>query len=343
MPHMDRWHDTQAPQQKGPLQMQFERLLQNEVEMPVAADPSSRKLFDLAARAAKGRATILVTGPSGVGKEVLARFVHDNSDRSQRPFLAINCAALPETMLESLLFGHARGAFTGAENAAKGLFRAADTGTLFLDELGELPLALQAKLLRAVELGEILPLGASTPVRVDVRLVAATNRDLLAEVEAGRFRADLYWRLSVFPIELQPLSARPADILPLAALHLRRQGVSSCPDETVLQDLLQHSWPGNVRELGNVLERAAILAGKERITAAHLGLAPAQPAAANLAEELRRHEAEAMAQVLVQTAGHRGAAARRLGISERTLRYKLAALAGRPRPSGAISFSAALA
>ena len=335
-------NDHHQPPQQGPLQQRFEHLLGEQAEGPVAVDPVTQSLFGLAARAAKGRATVLVTGPSGVGKEVLARFVHDKSERHARPFLAINCAALPETMLEALLFGHERGAFPGAQNAAEGLFRAADQGTLFLDELGELPLALQAKLRRAVELGEILPLGASAPVKVDVRLVAATNRNLAAEVEAGRFRADLYWRLSVFPVHLPPLAARPGDILPLAALQLRRHGVRHCPEEAALQQLLRHPWPGNIRELGNALERAVILAGNVPIRANHLGL-ETQPTPASLADELRRHEAEAMASVLAATAGHRREAARRLGISERTLRYKLAAIAGRPRQNAASQFRLATA
>ncbi len=334
-------NDQEQALEAGPLQQQLGRLLREGVETPVAADPLTRGLFELGRRAAAGRSTVLITGPSGVGKEVLARFVHDESERRACPFLAVNCAALPETMLEALLFGHERGAFTGAQNAAEGLFRAADEGTLFLDELGELPLHLQAKLLRAVELGEILPLGATQPVKVDVRFVAATNRDLAAEVDAGRFRADLYWRLSVFPIELPPLAARPGDILPLAALQLRRQGISRCPEEAVLRQLLRHSWPGNVRELGNVLERAAILAGNAAIALPHLDIEPV--AGASLADELRRHEAEAMASALAETAGHRREAARRLGISERTLRYKLAALAGRPRRGNSTRFETAIA
>jgi two-component system response regulator FlrC len=322
--------ETELETTDGPLARQFARLLAGGEAGPVAQDPRSRALFDLARRAAQTRATVLVTGPSGAGKEVMARFLHAESPRAAHPFVALNCAALPEAMLEALLFGHERGAFTGALGAAPGLFRAADGGTLFLDELGELPLALQAKLLRAVEQGEILPLGATAPVKVDVRLVAATNRDLPAEVAAGRFRADLYWRLAVFPLALLPLAERPADILPLAAALARRMGCTAPFSQAALEKLLRHDWPGNVRELANLLERAAILAGDGPICAGHL-MIEAAPQAPTLAACLRRSEASEVETALAQSAGRRAEAARRLGISERALRYKLAALAGRPR------------
>jgi two-component system response regulator FlrC len=296
---------------------------------PVAVDPASRALFDLARRAAPSDATILVTGPSGAGKEVMARFLHVESGRAGQPFLAVNCAALPETMLEALLFGHARGAFTGALSAAPGLFRAAGDGTLFLDEIGELPLSLQAKLLRAVEQREVLPVGETAPVPVTARLLAATNRDLSRAVEAGTFRADLWWRLSVFPLELKPLAQRRGDIIPLAAKLLG--GRAAHLSEALLARLVAHDWPGNVRELANLLARAAILAGDGPITDAHVQLpAPAaQPPA--LCDQLRRQEADVLGRALAESGGRRGEAARRLGISERTLRYKLAAQAGRPR------------
>lgn len=300
---------------------------------PVAEDAASRALLELAGRAAVSGATILVTGPSGAGKEVIARFLHSRSQRSGASFLAVNCAALPDQMLEALLFGHERGAFTGALAAAPGLFRAAGHGTLFLDELGELPLPLQAKLLRAVEQREVLPLGATAPVPVHARLVAATNRDLAAAVAAGTFRADLYWRLSVFPIELRPLSERRADILPLIARLLGARSATARLSEQMLGRLVAHDWPGNVRELGNLIERAQILAGDGPITDAHVQL-PARPAAgAALPDQLRRQESDALCRALAEAGGSRGEAARRLGISERTLRYKLAAQAGRPRTS----------
>ncbi|MFN7176838.1 MAG: sigma 54-interacting transcriptional regulator, partial [Thermaurantiacus sp.] len=243
--------------------------------IPVVADPATQRVFAMATRVSGTRATVLIGGPSGTGKEVLARYVHQNSARSTGPFVAVNCAALPETMLEALLFGHERGAFTGAAGAAPGLVRAAEGGTLFLDEIAELPLPLQAKLLRVLQEREVLPLGATRPVPVDLRLIAATNRELAAEVTAGRFRDDLYWRIAVFPIQLPPLAQRPADILPLARHFLATHAEAAAPP-TLQADaeaaLLAHAWPGNVRELGNVIERAIILAGSGPISAGHLSL-----------------------------------------------------------------------
>ena len=316
----------------------FAALLSNPpLEGPVAADPASRQLLSLAARAARSSATILITGPSGAGKDVMARFLHSASDRADAPFLALNCAALPEAMLESLLFGHERGAFTGADRAAPGLFRAAGAGTLFLDEIGDLPLPLQAKLLRAIEARELLPLGATAPVAFEARLLAATNRDLQADAAAGRFREDLYWRLSVFPLALPPLARRPADILPLAAHLLRSAKVNL--SASALHALIAHDWPGNVRELANRLERARILAGDGAITDAHLEIPAAAAASAPIAlpGQMRRHEADALTRALAETGGRRREAARHLGISERTLRYKLAAQAGRPRATASLA------
>jgi two-component system, response regulator FlrC len=324
------------PEIDGPLRKAFLRALAGPARQgPVAEDSASRDLFALAARAARSDATILVTGPSGSGKEVMARHLHAASDRSDQPLLAVNCAALPDSMLEALLFGHERGAFTGALVAAPGLFRAAGRGTLFLDELGELPLGLQAKLLRAVEQREVLPIGATAPVPVSARLVVATNRDLAAAVEAGSFRADLYWRLSVFPLELRPLADRRADILPLLAHMLRGRGGDANLSEAMLAALVAHDWPGNVRELSNLLERALILAGDGPVTDAHIQLPARRTAPAALPAQLRLQEADALGRALAETGGRRGEAARRLGISERTLRYKLAAQAGRPRTSPA--------
>ncbi len=320
-------------------------------DAPVAADPASLALLQMASRAAATQATVLIGGPTGAGKEVLARHIHRQSPRAAQPFVAINSAALPDAMLEALLFGHERGAFTGAAGAATGLFRAADGGTLFLDEIAEMPLALQAKLLRALQEREVLPLGATRPVPVDVRIVAASNRDLAGLAAAGQFRADLHWRLAVFPLHLLPLAARPADIVPLAAaLMLRLSITSRCllpvPTEAALHQLLQHCWPGNVRELDNVLQRAAILATEGQIDAAALLFqrttpagalhdpVPAHPESAfgtGLAGAVRTREAETIQTALAASGGQRLAAAARLGISERTLRYKLAALAGKPR------------
>jgi two-component system response regulator FlrC len=328
-----------------------------DADAPIAFDPRSRALLAEVGRVAATGATVLITGPSGSGKEVLARRIHALSPRAGRPFVAINCAALPEAMLEALLFGHERGAFTGAQGASPGLFRAADGGTLFLDEVGELPLSLQAKLLRAVQEREVLPLGSPRPVPIDVRLVAATNRDLARDAAEGRFREDLYWRLAVFPLETLPLAARPADIVPLAAaLLLRLARADGQPlvwiSDAGLEALLSHRFPGNVRELDNLLQRAAILAsaglagpglpGGGLITPDCLrfdrapltdpaDLAMPRRADAGLVIQMRNLEAEAIRAALEATGGRRNLAAARLGISERTLRYKLADLAGRPR------------
>jgi two-component system response regulator FlrC len=328
---------------------------------PVAADPRSLALLEEAGRVARTAATVLIEGPSGSGKEHLARHIHRSSPRATGPFLGLNCAALPDAMQEALLFGHERGAFTGALSASPGLLRAAEGGTLFLDEVGELPLPLQAKLLRALQEREVLPLGATRPVAVDVRIVAATNRSLSAEVAAGRFREDLYWRLAVFRVETLPLASRRADILPLLAHLLAAQAISPgvappIPEEAALERLLAHGWPGNVRELGNVVERALILCDGRTIRVADLrfDLLLAHPAAdhpagldlqssasgppdwlqsAGLQSAVRAREAEAIRAALARCGGRRTEAASALGISERTLRYKLAALAGRPRRS----------
>jgi len=266
----------------GPLGRAFARALADGATGPVAEDPASRAIVDLARRAAPSDATILVTGPSGAGKEVMARLLHTESGRADQPFLAVNCAALPDAMLEALLFGHVRGAFTGALTEAPGLFRAAGAGTLFLDEIGEMPLALQAKLLRAVEQREVLPVGATVPVPVTARLVAATNRDLAAAAAAGTFRADLYWRLSVFPLALLPLAARRGDIIPLVARLLGARAGDARLSEAMLARLVAHDWPGNVRELENVIQRALVMQEAGRITPADLLIHAATPTVTRL-------------------------------------------------------------
>ncbi|WP_353217285.1 sigma 54-interacting transcriptional regulator, partial [Sandarakinorhabdus sp.] len=230
---------------------------------PAAADPASRALLDLARRVGATSTGVLIEGPTGTGKEGLARLVHAASARRTRPLVAVNCAALADQMVEATLFGHERGAFTGAVQSSPGLVRSADSGTLFLDEVGELPLAAQAKLLRVLQEREVQPVGAGRPVAVDVRIIAAGNRDLAGEVAAGRFRADLYWRLAVFPLRTLPLAARPGDILAIAAHWLlgRAVGDGLVPWLTAAARgrLLAHGWPGNARELGNVLDRALVL------------------------------------------------------------------------------------
>ncbi len=308
----------------GPLNRQLAQWRATADNGPVAVDPCSARLFAMAERVAATDVPVLIGGPTGSGKEVLARFVHEHSRRALRRLVVLNCAALPDSMIESLLFGHARGAFTGAVQAAEGLFRAADGGTLFLDELGELSPGLQAKLLRAVEQQEVLPLGETRPLQVDVRIIAATNRDLEAEVAAGRFRADLYWRLAAFPLILEPLANRPCDLLPLVARLLPHTPIT----DEALSMLVSREWPGNIRELTHVLQRAAILAGDAPIGAEHLP--DDAPSPSCLPGRLKAAEALAV-RAAVSAGGGRREAARRLGISERALRYKLAALAGRPR------------
>ncbi|GHC91501.1 hypothetical protein GCM10019060_16620 [Novosphingobium pokkalii] len=311
--------------------------------MPIAADPESLSILALAERLAASDIPVLINGPTGTGKEVLSRFIHAASPRADQPFIAVNCAAMPETMLEALLFGHQKGAFTGASAAGEGFFRAAHGGTLLLDEIAEMPLPLQAKLLRALQEGEVVPLGATTPVKVDVRIIACANRDLPAEVEQGRFRADLYYRLNVFPLTLRALAERPDDIAPLAFALMMRHAAADRPlpwlSDAALAMLTCHGWPGNVRELENVVRRALLLAGNQpeigpehivfdrpaRSAASDAALAEVRsPQGGKLSNIVQLSEARAILATLEACGGSRVAAARQLGISERTLRYRLA-------------------
>ena len=235
------------------------------------ADLVSRQLMALANRVAATDVTVFINGPTGTGKEVLARFIHNQSSRKDNAFVAVNCAAIPENMLEAILFGHEKGSFTGASNANKGIFRAADGGTLLLDEISEMPLSLQAKLLRALQERKVTPLGSQREIDVDVRVLATTNREMLQEIRDGKFREDLFYRLNVFPLSTQHLAQRPDDIVPISSILLARHsatlGEVPVIDDEAKKLLLSYDWPGNVRELENVLQRALVLSSGGKIMA----------------------------------------------------------------------------
>ncbi|BBL70231.1 sigma-54-dependent transcriptional regulator [Methylogaea oryzae] len=313
----------------------------------VVEDVAMKQLFALAAKVAASDATVLIQGESGTGKEVLARYIHEASARRDKPFIAINCAAIPENMLEAILFGYEKGAFTGAHQSTPGKFEQAQGGTLLLDEITEMPLALQAKLLRVLQEKEVERLGARKPMALDVRVLATTNRTLTEQVSKGDFREDLYYRLNVFPLTLPPLRERRGDILPLAVGLLQRHWKSgkTLPvlDDEARQRLTAYHWPGNVRELENVMQRAIILQEGGRIGAAAIVFehpllsggggeafapapAPAADSASPLESGLRSLEEKIILDVLKEECGSRKATAERLGLSERTLRYKIARL-----------------
>ena len=318
---------------------------------PVACASVSMQLNSLARRVAKSDCTVLVSGESGTGKEILARYIHQHSGRRTQPFVAVNCAAIPDNMLESLLFGWERGSFTGAHAAHSGKFEQAQSGTLLLDEVSEMPLPLQAKLLRVLQEHEVERLGGRAPIALDVRVIATTNRRLRDEVLHKRFREDLYYRLNVFPLEIVPLRSRREDVVPLAmrvlANHCRRRGRVPALHAEAAQRLLVHEWPGNVRELENVMQRALVLCDGDVITAEHLSFEPAtevasapkvaapltkmlatpmqcSPSETELAVSLAVAEQQIILEALRNGQGSRERLAERLGISPRTLRYKLA-------------------
>lgn len=235
----------------------------------IAESPKMKEVLRLVQQVADSRATVLITGESGTGKEVVAKTIHELSSRAENPFVAVSCAALPETLLESELFGYERGAFTGADTSRRGRFEVADTGTLFLDEIGEIPVSIQVKLLRVLQERQIERLGSSVPIDVDVRLIAATNRDLQKAVQEGIFREDLLYRLQVLHIELPPLRERAEDVLPLARHFIAKFALENGAsleevDREVERALQRYHWPGNVRELENVMERAVVLAPKDK-------------------------------------------------------------------------------
>lgn len=246
-------------------------LIAQQKHMAVGAD-TSMAMYSLAQRVARSDVTVFINGPTGTGKEVLAKFVHLNSSRGDKPFVAVNCAAIPENMLEAILFGHEKGSFTGASTANKGIFRAADGGTLLLDEISEMPMSLQAKLLRALQEKTVTPIGGHEDIPVDVRVLATTNRDMPKAIREGAFREDLYYRLNVFPLTTLPLASRPQDIIPIASALLVRHcegNHDNLPDmdDAAIKALISYQWPGNVRELENVLQRALVLCQDNMIQA----------------------------------------------------------------------------
>ncbi|HWS11167.1 MAG TPA: sigma-54 dependent transcriptional regulator, partial [Rhodocyclaceae bacterium] len=291
---------------------------------------------------ARSDATVLLSGESGTGKEVFARYLHAQSARAAAPFVAINCAAIPENLLEATLFGYEKGAFTGAQGSQAGKFEQAQGGTLLLDEISEMPLPLQAKLLRVLQEREVERVGGRRPIPLDIRIVATTNRDMSTEVAEGRFREDLYYRLNVFPIRIPALRERREDIVPLAAhfaaLHGARMGRSAALAASAKAILAAHDWPGNVRELENAMQRALILAPGDRIEPDHLLLGlegrameqaqvactdPEPIRASGQVTRMRDLERQHILETLAAVGGSRKLAVQRLGISERTLRYKL--------------------
>jgi len=303
-------------------------------KQPVAEDPKSQALLTMALRVAQSDVGVMISGESGTGKEVLAHYIHDHSSRSTAPFIAINCAAIPEQMLEATLFGYEKGAFTGAYKSTPGKFEQAQGGTLLLDEVSEMSLSLQAKLLRVLQEKEVERIGANKLVSLDVRVLATSNRHLLDEVKAGRFREDLFYRLNVFPLHWLPLRERVCDIIPLANYLIRRRCNNTQPLLPVLSDaamqiLLHYTWPGNARELDNVIQRALVLQTQGVIEPVHLQItehsAAVQPVVPRAdVNNLQRHEFDVIQQTLNNHHGNRQQVAAALGVSERTLRYKLA-------------------
>jgi two-component system response regulator FlrC len=300
----------------------------------IACDSRSRELLHLARRVAQSEVTVLITGESGTGKEALAQFIHRSSRRAQGPFVAVNCAAIPENLLEATLFGYEKGAFTGAYRSCPGKFELAQGGTLLLDEVSEMALNLQAKLLRVLQEREVERVGGRQAVKLDVRLLATSNRNLSHWVSEGRLREDLYYRLNVFPLHVPPLRERPNDIVPLAMHLLRRlarddKQPSPRLSEPAIERLLAHAWPGNVRELDNVMQRAVILQpgstiGVDALRFESHDIRLSLSSSPALGDDLKSREQELILNTLQEVMGDRQATANRLRISPRTLRYKLA-------------------
>lgn len=331
----------------------------------IAVDDVSKRSAEIARRVAATDATVLITGESGSGKEVMAQYIHAHSSRADKKFIAINCAAIPHNMLEATLFGYEKGAFTGAYKACPGKFELADGGTLLLDEISEMDMGLQAKLLRVLQEREVERLGGNKILELDVRVLATSNCNMRKQVKEGKFREDLFYRLNVFPLHLSPLRDRPGDITSLSKMLIAKHLVATgsvqpqSPDleDDALNKLLDHSWPGNVRELDNVIQRALILRQNDNITqddiqfeAEHveesagfeLGNESVEETGVRLGDDVKNHEHQRILDALKSEMGDRKAVADKLGISQRTLRYKLAKMRedGIPVPgrSAAASF-----
>ncbi|MCL1050899.1 sigma-54 dependent transcriptional regulator [Shewanella abyssi] len=300
----------------------------------VCAAPVSRQLLMLAHRAANTEATVLLTGESGTGKEPLARYIHRHSDRAEQAFVAINCAAIPESILESILFGHVKGAFTGANADQPGKFEFANGGTILLDEIAEMPISLQAKLLRVLQEREVERLGSHKSIALDIRIIASTNKDLRQAMLDGQFREDLFYRLDVLPIKILPLRQRREDILPIAEHFLQRYKILAANQHCYFSEqarnvLLSHDWPGNVRELENTIQRALVMRRGQALQAEDLGLASqevntlAEPNESGLKASKRQAEFQYIIDTLKRHNGHRNHTAQALGMTSRALRYKL--------------------
>ena len=298
----------------------------------VAVSHASRQILQLANRAAQTEASVLILGESGTGKERLARFIHQASDRADQPFVAVNCAAIPEHMLEAMLFGHNKGAFTGAVNQQIGKFEAANGGSILLDEISELPQPLQAKLLRVLQEREVERLGSNSRIKLDIRVIAASNKNLRSQVEQGLFREDLFYRLDVLPLSWPALRERRDDILPLADFFITKYGNGKYRLSRDAADvMLQYNWPGNVRELENVMQRALVMARGIELQVADLNLPRCHPQAAAICASLLKQskqnaEFDYILDLLQKFNGHRTRTAEALGVSTRALRYKLAAM-----------------
>lgn len=303
----------------------------NKYNFPVAIDPRSQATLEMATKAAKTNATVLISGETGVGKELIALHIHHHSAFNHGPFVSVNCAALPENMIEAILFGYEKGAFTNAINTYPGKFEQANNGTLLLDEISELPIMLQAKLLRVLQERVVERLGGKKMLELNIRIIAATNRDLKQQIAAGYFRSDLYYRLNVVPIHCVALRDRPLDILPLAGyflqLHANDQG-RPIPKLTpaAQKKLTTYPWPGNIREMDNVIQRALIMCSGDELNETDLGIVDELSVIPHHENSLKQVETKMILDVLRETEGCRTDAAKKLNISQRTLRYKISKL-----------------